>query len=420
MRTTAGRGQSQGRASGRMNDAFVVAEIALTLMLLVGSGLMLKSLWQLTRVDPGFDATHVLTMNLTLPPERYDSLEARNALLRQLEERLAAVPGVAMVGAIDILPLSGASSGIPYRVEGQSAPDGNAQVVNLRTVTPDYFRALRIPLQRGRLLGPEDVPVDSGGWGAVLVNQAFARQHWPEGDPLGGRILTAQGEPVGRVVGVVQDARQASVDAVAAPEVYAAASQWGWPGGYLLVRGARDVPGRTAVLAALRAVEPDLGVRNVRAMDEVVRAAMDDARFYTRLLTGFAVLALVLGLIGVYGVMTYAASRRTREFGVRLALGATRRDLLLHVMARAMTPVGIGVVVGVGGALALARLLSSFLFDVAPGDPAVLGAVAVLLALAAAGAALAASRHATRDSVSSQRRPVRVIPGASVGKCSAM
>jgi ABC-type antimicrobial peptide transport system permease subunit len=137
-------------------------------------------------------------------------------------------------------------------------------------------------------------------------------------------------------------------------------------------------------------------VRNVRAMDEVVRAAMDDARFYTRLLTGFAVLALVLGLIGVYGVMTYAASRRTREFGVRLALGATRRALLLHVMARAMTPVAIGVVVGVGGALALARLLSSFLFDVAPGDPTVLAAVAVLLALAAAGAALVPAVRAAR------------------------
>jgi predicted permease len=397
MRATAGRGQSQGRRGGRANDLFVVAEIALSLVLLAGAGLLLKSLWRLTMVDPGFSAERVLSLQLTLPPGRYDSLDARAALLRRIEERLGALPGVETVGAIDFLPLSGVGNGIPYRVAGQEVPQGGAaQVVNLRTVTPDYFRALRVPLLRGRMLGPEDVPVDSAGEGAVVVNEAFARLHWPDGDALGGRILTVGGDPVGRVVGVVRDVRQASLDAAGAPELYVAASQWGWPGGALLVRGSARLPSASAVTDAVRALEPDMGVRDVRPMADVVRAALDDARFYARLLGGFAAVALLLGLVGVYGVMSYAASRRTREFGVRLAFGATERELLLAVLRRAMAPVAVGVVVGVAGALALGRLLSSLLYDVATADPWVLGGVALLLVVAAGLAALVPAARAAR------------------------
>ena len=398
MRATAGRGQSQGRASGRVNDLFVVAEIALSLMLLAGAGLLLKSLWQLTRVDPGFSAARVLTLEVTVPPGRYDSLPARAALLRQLEERVGALPGVTTVGAIDFLPLTGRTSGIPYRVDGQDAAQGGSQVVSLRIVTPAYFDALRIPLLRGRPLGPADVPVDSAGESAALVNAAFARQHWGGESPLGKRILSTTGNPLARIVGVVADARQTAMDAAAAPEMYLAASQVGWQGGYLLVRGVRRTPPQSDVVAGLRAVEPELGVREVRTMDEVVRAAMDDDRLYAGLLSTFAALALVLGLVGVYGVMTYAASRRTREFGVRLALGATRRALLLHVLGRAMVPVAVGVALGVGGALALTRLLTRLLFGVAPGDPGVLGGVALLLVAAAAGAALVPAVRASRVS----------------------
>ena len=403
LRATAGRGQSQGRASGRANDLFVAAEIALSLMLLAGAGLMLKSLWQLTRVDTGFSAEGVLTMQLTLPPGRYDSLDARAALLRRIEERLGALPGVQTVGAIDFLPLSGSSNGVPYRVAGQELPPGSSQVANFRVVTPDFFRALRIPLERGRMLGPSDVPVDSGGERALLVNEAFARQHWPDRDPLGGRVLNAAGEPFGRVVGVVGDSRQMSMDAAPAPEIYGATTQLGWTGGYLVLRGDGTVPAREPVLAALRAIEPNLGVRNVDPMEEVVSSAMNDTRFYARLLTAFAGLALALGLVGVYGVMTYAASRRTREFGVRLAFGATRRDLLVAVLTRALVPVGAGLALGLAGALALTRVLASRLYEVGATDPWVLGAAALLLGAAATAAALVPAARASRLS------PVRAL-----------
>jgi len=263
-------------------------------------------------------------------------------------------------------------------------------------VTPSYFRALRIPLRRGRMLGVEDVPVDSGGDAAIVVNEAFAGQHWPDGDAIGGRILTVEGEPIGRIVGIVPDIRQKTVSAAPDPEIFLSAAQVGWPGGFLLVRGRGDLPPRQAVLDRIAAVGADIGVRNVRPMEEVVRASMDDTRFYARLLTGFATLALVLGLVGVYGVMTYAASRRTREFGVRLAMGATSRDLLGNVMTRAMIPVAAGIALGVVGALALTRSMRGLLYEVPPGDPWVLGGVALLLASAAAAAALVPARRASR------------------------
>lgn len=394
MRASAGRGHSQGRRASRVNDALVVAEIALSLMLLAGAGLMLKSLWRLANENTGFTATNVLAMQLTLPPGRYDSLSARAALLRDIEERLGAIAGVETTGTINILPLSGAASGFPYRVEGEQQAEGTSQVVSTRIVTPAYFEALDVPLVRGRMFGAGDVP---NAEPVLLVNEAFARQHWPAGDPLGARLLSAgAGEPIGRIVGVVGDMRQKAVAEAPDPEIYGAVSQFGWQPGYLLVRGARELPPQTAVLEALRAAEPLLGVRDVRPMEEVVRASMGSTRFYARLLTGFAVLALLLGLVGVYGVMTYAASRRTREFGVRLALGATPRDLLFEVIGRAMVPVVAGIALGVAGALALTRLISSILYGVEAGDPWVLAGVALLLAAAAAVAALLPAARVSR------------------------
>ena len=306
------------------------------------------------------------------------------------------MPEIETVGAIDFLPLGGSGNGFPYRIAGQELAPGTSQVVSVRTVTPEYFQALRIPLLAGRMLGPDDLPLDSGVVGAAVINEAFRKLHWPGGDAMGKVILTAGGDPIGRVVGIVRDVRQTSMGAAPDPELYLAASQWGWTGGYLLLRRDRGVPSNTAVLDALRSIGPNLGVRNIRTMDEVVRAAMDDTRFYARLLTGFAALALLLGLVGVYGVMTYATSRRTREFGVRLAFGATQRHLLVAVLSRAMVPVAVGIVLGLVGALALTGLLSGLLYQVTATDPWVLGSVAMLLAAAAGGAALIPAIRAAR------------------------
>lgn len=404
MRATAGRGQSQGRGSSRVNDLLVVVQIALSLVLLAGAGLMLKSVWQLMRVDPGFSAENVLTMRITLPPERYDSLAVREVLRQRIEEEVSAVPGVAAVASIDDLPLGGGWSGIPYIVEGHEPPQDVSQVVGARRVSPEYFEVMRIPLVQGRMLGLEDVGFD--GENALLVNETFARQHWPEGGAIGGRLLSSEGEPIGTIVGIVRDVRQQELALPATPEIYGSAAQFGWPtSSVLVVRGLRGVPSADQVAAALQSVEPEIAPRSVRTLEEVLQNAAANTRFYARLLTGFAALALLLGIVGVYGVISYAVSRRIGELGVRLALGATGRDLLLNVMRRAMAPVALGIVLGLGGALLLTRFLASLVFDVHVADPWVLGGVAFLLALAGAAAALVPAARATRIS------PVQALQG---------
>jgi predicted permease len=404
MRSTAGRGQSEGRHGRRASDALVIAQVALCLVLLAGAGLMLKSLWQLTRLDPGFDPSDVLTMRITLPPVRYDEPETRAALRRRLLEEVRAVPGIAAAGLIDDLPLGDGSTNMTYRVDGQELPPGASQVVSARVVTPGYFEVMRIPLLQGRMLGADDPPAT--GANALLANEAFARLHWPTGDALGARVLFGDGEPLGTIVGIVRDVRQQNLATPSAPEIYVSASQSGWPTSTVLaVRGVQGVPAQQAVVSALHAVEPEIAPRNIRAMETVLWNAAGSTRFYARLLTGFALVALVLGIVGVYGVISYAVSRRTGELGVRLALGATGRDLLTHVIVRAMVPVGIGVGVGLAAALLLTRLLASVVYEVRVTDPWVLGVVGAVLTAAALGAALVPALRAARIN------PIRAMQG---------
>lgn len=402
MRSSAGRGQSQTRSAGRVNDSLVVAQIALSLVLLAGAGLMLKSLWQLSRVDPGFVAANVMTLQVTVPPGRYDSLEVRDILQREVHARLGAVPGVAAVGSISDLPLAGGWTGMPYAIDGQE-PGDDMMVVPAAVVTPGYFDALRIPLARGRMLGPEDTGFEPEG-AVLVVNETFARQHWPEGGALGGRVMDTDGDPIGTIVGIVADIRQQFITDPPAPQIFGSAAQFGWPNsGFIVVRGVRGFPSGDELTRAIHSVEPDIVIRNVRTMPEVMSAGMDNARFYARLLMGFAAIGLLLGLIGVYGVISYTVSRRTGELGVRFALGATPEHILANVMKRAMAPVGIGIALGLIAAIALTRFIAGLLVDVHVADPWVLGGVALILALAGGVAALAPAARASRVS------PVRAL-----------
>lgn len=385
------RSHSPGRRSGRVNDTLVVAEVALSLMLLAGAGLMLKSLWRLSNVDPGFRSENVLTMQLMLPPGNYATPEQRQGFAVQALARVQGMPGVASAGLINTVPLTLGSTGIPYSIEGEPTPAGaDYQVVNFRVVTPDYFDVLRIPLVQGRQLEAVE-PTD--GEATLLVNAAFVRQHWPGGDPIGKRLLGGTGNPIGTIAGVVGDIRQMEISAAAVPEVYMHNSQAGWPLGQFLVRGTSGVPSASTVSAALREVEPRLTIRNVRPMDEIMRDALGDTRFFARLFTGFGLLAVTLALIGVYGVMSFAISQRFREMGVRMALGATRSIVMRGVLIRAMGPVLIGVTLGVTGALVGGRLMAMLLFEVSTTDPLVLAAVALLMAtIGFAGALIPAVR----------------------------
>ena len=395
MRGTPGRGQTAGKASRRVNDLLVVAQVALCLVLLAGAGLMVKSLWRLAQVAPGFDPQHVLALQMTLPPGRYNEPPARESLRQRVLERLRSVPGIVGAASIDYLPLGGGSSGTPFTIEGRER-SGTTDVVNTRVVSPEYFDVMRIPLLQGRLLNADDRGFD--GVPAILINETFARQHWPAGGAIGRRVLTAAGDPRGAIVGIVRDVRQMALAEPPAAEIYFSAAQVGWPyTGTLVVRGAEAVPARDVVVKALQEVEPELAPRNVRSMEAVVETAMDATRFYASLLTGFAGVALLLALVGVYGVVSYAVARRTGELGVRLALGATPMNLLANVLTRAVIPVGAGVILGVGAAVLLTRLLASVVL-VRVDDPWVLSATAMLLAVAAAAAALIPAARAARTS----------------------
>jgi putative ABC transport system permease protein len=399
LRAGGGRGQSQNRGAGRLNNVLVSAEIALCLVLLAGAGLMLKSMHQLSRVDTAFSADNVLTVQYTIPPVRYDSAGVREMLRQRIEERLLAMPGVESVASIDYLPLSGSWSGSPYRVEGREAPDGASEVVINRTVSPGTFSLLRVPLVSGRLFEAADAGFSSEQEAVIVVNEAFAEQNWPGGSAVGKRLLWDSGEPMGTVIGVVRNARFATLTEAPHPEIYGSSTQVGWgTSGFLLVRGTAGLPQGDAVVRALHEIDPELATRNIRALEQVTHAASSNTRFYARLLLGFAGLALLLGLVGVYGVMSYAVSRRTKEIGVRLALGATPRAILLSVLGRTMAPVGIGVGAGLLGALLLTRLIAGLVFEVDVLDPWVLVTVGVLLAATGAIAALVPASRAARVS----------------------
>jgi predicted permease len=392
-----GRGQSQGRSAGRLNNVLVGAEIALCLVLLAGAGLMIKSMWQLGNVDTGLATADVLSVQYTVPPGRYGSDEELEMLRRRLEDEVSALPGVAGVTFINYLPLSGGWAGIPYTIDGVAGEDVS-YVVSGRVVTPEFFPFFGIPLREGRLLGPDDAGAD--GENVLVVNEAFARLHWPAGGAVGARVMQSDGaEAIGTIVGVVRDARLGLVHEPAQPEIFGTTAQFGFPpAGFLLVRGQRGVPDADPVIRAVAAVDAEIATRNIRSMDAVLDAAAANTRFYARLLLGFAGIALTLGLVGVYGVMSYAVSRRTQELGVRLALGATPRELAVGVVRRAMGPVGAGIGLGLAGALLLTRLLAGLVYEVDPADPWVLGTVGLVLGTAAVAAALVPAARAGRVS----------------------
>jgi putative ABC transport system permease protein len=388
-----GRGQSQTRSAGRLNDVLVGGEIALCLVLLAGAGLMLKSMWQLMRVDTGLVTENILTVQYSLPPGRYEGPEEIQLVYQRMEEELGAIPGVASVAFSTTLPLSGGWSGLPYQIEGQPEEEVS-RVVPSRVVTPAFFQLFGLDLVEGRLFGLQDVVPDAEG--AVVVNEAFARQHWPEGDALGGRIMTAGGNPIGTIVGVVRDARMGLIHEEPTPQIFSALVAPS--SGFAILRGAGAVPTAESVVRTLRQIEPDIAARNVRTMDEVIAGAAAETRFFTRLLLGFAAIALLLGLVGVYGVMSYAVTRRTRELGVRLALGASPRAVTRRVVGRALGPLGAGIAAGLLGAVLLTRVLAGLMYEVNTIDPWVLGSVALLLVATGIAAALVPAARAGRVS----------------------
>jgi len=398
-----GRSSSSDRSGHALRRVLVVAEVALALALLTGAGLLIKSLALLQHVNPGFDSSSLLTFTVSIPNARYGSDTARIQYFDRAVEAVRTVPGVTGVGITSTLPFGGGGRTGSFAVEGyQPPPNKPGPWGDLRVVSPGFLAALKVPLIKGRLFTEQD---GASGPPVAVVDDEMVKRYWPNADPIGKRI--AFGNPQRdsvvdwiTVVGVVGHTKHEGLDAENRVQLYLpyrAAS--GFVGGFMgfAVRTTGD-PTRMlpAVRSALRNIDADVPIANIATMDANITASMGQRRFAMLLLGLFAAMALVLASIGIYGVVSYSVTQRAHEIGVRMALGAARRNVLGMVMRQGLLLVGIGVAIGLAGAFGLTRLIASQLFGVQPSDPSTFLVVATTLVGVAALATFVPAMRATR------------------------
>jgi putative ABC transport system permease protein len=393
-----GRSGDGGGRGGRLRSALIVAEVALSLVLLAGAGLLVKSVVRLRAVDAGFNTSNLLTMNLALPSSRYRDGAAQASFFEGLTRQIESLPGVEAAGFTSVLPLSGNFDGRALVVEDKPVPRGQETSVDLYVATPGYLRAMQIQLVDGRAFDEHDTADRAP---VALVGETAARKLWPGQTPLGRRVRFPGSEknpqPWRTVVGVVRDVKQYGLDREDAMQLYLPEAQYPTSFMTMVVRSKSDT---AALLGAVRrevgAADKELAVFNVATMEQLLADSVALRRFSMLLLGVFAAVAVALAGVGIYGVISYSVAQRTREIGVRVALGAQRRDVLRLVLGRGLGLVGAGIALGLAGALAVTHVISSLLFGVGARDPLTFAAVAALLAFVALLACLAPARRATK------------------------
>ena len=381
--------------------ALVALEVALAIVVLSGAGLLIKSLSGLMRVDPGLDPREVLTLQVSLPQKGTYGPPVRETFCADLSRSAEGLPGIRTIGAISHLPLSGANAGRGLTIEGRVAgPDDGASAA-YRLSCPGYFAAIGIPILEGRDFTHRDV---TRGEPVTIVSRTMAQRYWPGGSPIGKRLKLGPLEntqPWRTVVGVADDVRHFGLDSEAQREFYVPYTQASWPVMTIVAKTVGEpMLWHSALSDVIKRVDPALPVARVQSMQHVIVTSMDWRETPMKLLTGFALVGLLLASIGVYGVLAYYVSQRTREIGVRAALGATRRQLSSLVVRQSLPPILAGVVAGVGGSVASGRLLQQFLYQVKPGDPQVIAIiVALLIGVGLLASWLPARRAASIDPV---------------------
>jgi predicted permease len=370
-----GRGALTTRGGARMRTTLVVAEVALAVTLLAGAGLLIRSFARLASVDPGFEVKPALTFELSLPDSGYAEAARQVAFFDSLLPRLEAIPGVRRAGGVLSLPLTGSSLVLTFEVAGRPPiPPSQQPAMQVRIATSGYFETIGIPLKKGRLFSEQD---HAGTPPVVLITEAAARQYFPDEDPIGKRITLGWGragttaKAGGEVVGIIGNVKDAGLDEPDPPQIYLAYRQW--PVQSMSVVLGTNVPPYTVadpVRRAVYSVDGNLPVGNLRSLEELVARSISQPRFYMTLLTLFAGVALALAAVGIFGVLSYAVAQRTREIGIRMALGAHRRTVLGLVVREAMVMASVGVVLGTITAFLLTEwLVSQLLFDTSPHDP---------------------------------------------------
>lgn len=385
-------GSSRGR---RIRDALVVAEVGLALVLLVGAGLMVRSFLQLSGVDPGFDAKNVLTLRVILPPAKYSEDAQVVAFYREAVGNMRALPGVKSASAVSALPFADLGAATSFTIEGRPEPaPGEEFVTDVRVVDEEYFRTLSIGVVSGRTFNVEEAMEDRK---VAVVNEAMARTYFSGESPIGKRIrvnMRDDPQPT-EIIGVVEDARYSSLEGEVRPMVYWTPPQLTYSAMMIILR--TSVPPESLAASARReilAIDKDQPVSDVRTLESWLGESMSRARFGTLLLGGFAGLALILAAIGIYGVMSHSVIQRQNEIGVRMAMGAQARDVLLLVIRQGLALVIVGVALGLLGALALTRVLSSLLYEVSATDPMTFAGIALLLVIVSGIACYIPARRA--------------------------
>ncbi len=395
-----GRGLLTGRGA-RVRGGLVVGQMALAMMLLAGAGLLLRSFAQLQQVKPGFDVENALTFRIALPAQAYKDETLRVAFFDRLLERLNGLPGATAAAAIVGLPLNGTQINISFEVANRPPlPPAQQPSMEMRPATPGYFKAMGIPLIRGRGI---EIGDNARSASVVVLTEAAVRKYFPGEDPIGQRITLGWRRPDGlpkaggEVVGVVADVKSFGLAKDVVPEIYVPYAQL--PVGSMDVLLRTSVPPLTlgpAVESAVRELNPEIPVARLRTLEDLVARSISQPRFYMLLLGLFASMAVLLAALGIFGVMSYAVTQRSREIGIRMALGARPANVMRMVMKNAGTLIIAGIVTGLVGAVALSRFLSGLLFNLSPTDPATLGGVALTLIAVALLASYLPARQATR------------------------
>jgi predicted permease len=391
-----GRAGTTGATRQRLRNVLVVAEVALSLVLLVGAGLLVQSFVRLEKSNPGFRAAGILTMELSLPDAGYATDQQKITFYNRLLSKTRALPGLSQMALVSALPLQGHSGYNSFKIEGRPEPKSlqDYPIADKRLVSADYFSLMGIPLLRGRAFTEADNETEPG---VAIIDESTARHYWPNNDAIGKRIAYFKGRGQSdrwlTVVGVVGSVKQNRIEEPASGSVYVPLVQS--PDSYIALAVRGPVAART-LMDSIREIDRDLPVGKVRTMQEIVSQATGLERFAAQLVGLFAVLALALAAIGAYGVIAYSVAQRTQEFGIRLALGASLPDMHRLVLRQGLVLTGAGIGIGLAGAIGVTRLMSGLLFEVRPGDPLVFSAAALILGAVAMLACYVPARRAAR------------------------
>ena len=397
LRETA-RGSTGGRRSQRLRSAFVVSQFALSLVLLVSAGLLIRSFAQLRAVQPGFEAHGVVTLWQDLPKARYGEVDQQTQFFDKLLAKFKSAPGIEEAGIVSPLPFSGNSQSRTFTIVGKPAPPkGMELAASLLTTDGAYFRTMRIPLKSGRLFTARD---NKNSQPVLLINDTFAKKYFPNENPIGQRVQLGETgeEPPREIIGVVGTAKHENLAESDAAEFYLAFAQNPDRFSYIVVRTSQAEPAglESMLRRAVLEIDSQQFVPKLKPLPELVSQTLSQSRFNTGLLGAFAAIAILLAAVGIYGVIAYSVTQRTKEIGIRMALGAQRKQMLAMILRQSLTMAAIGIGLGLFGAFAATRLLSALLFGVGTTDLLTYGAVVILLGAAALLAGFFPARRAMK------------------------